>query len=398
MNKFVKLVFLFTVVGFLFSGNAMAATSVDVLNESKQIYTKYFQQGKHVDNTKLTLYHNGPGSKNSEQAGFFRSATDAIFLISLHSRLNETNDVLKTSVNRDAIATLDHLRDRMKLSGPYNHRDGWRLNATQTPDAALALQAFSKAIVDLNLTSTQKNSYLSFADELALALKNARDRHKSDYSSTWPQPVMVSCSSGLQRTAIKHNILAMSAGGLGAYAHPNVRGRYNQYREVMTDFAIYAREAQIDLAEGKGLWLNGGGAANGCQMEMGYAVWDIVGLSLAAKGSLGTTGTTVPTGSSFFTSAQEGVIGLDKHYIASDNNLYEHGTGVYGGNLSDNDVSSYALPVSHVNTSQAENLFYKLYPAAKTAMVKEQNTDPFGRAPHFHRLIHGLAGALDNRY
>ncbi|WP_088104337.1 hypothetical protein [Halalkalibacter urbisdiaboli] len=409
MKKVISIIMVFVFIFSSFiavSGTASASTPFNVVDESKQIYITYFQEGKHVEATKLGDKHNGPGSKGSENAGFFRAATDAIFLISLYSRLKETSDPLRTNVRTDAIATLDHLRDRMKLSGPYNHTNGWRLNATATPDTGMTLKAFSKAIVELDLTTTQRTNYLNFADELALALKNARDRHKNDNSSTWPNAVLVDdCNTiGLKRTAIKHNILSISAGGLGAYAHPNVRGRYNQYREVMTDFAIYSRSGQLS----NGLWLNGGGYhpdnnPNNCKMEVGYDVWDIVGLTLAAKGSLGTTGTTLPTGSSFFTSATNGVSGLNSYYVKSGNVMYRLGNGTLGGKIASSGVvSAHALPISYVGTTEAKNLFFTLYPQGKNDMIQEANNneinDPNGNAPNFHRLIHGLAGALDNRF
>ncbi|MFJ7933731.1 hypothetical protein [Sporosarcina sp. NPDC096371] len=380
------------VASTLFLPQNASASNIDVVAESKSIYVTYFQQGKHVDKTKLSLSHNGYGSKNSTNPGFFRAAQDALFLTSLYNRLNKINDPLASSVRADAIATLDHIKARMDLSKTKDSQ-GWYNSATHSPDTSMLLLAFSKAYGQLDLNSTQKASYNTIMNEMLVALQTAKNRHISNGSvDKWVAPSMASCGA-VNKSKASNNIFALAAGGIGSYAL-NVGGTQNPYRGVMTDFASYVRDTQLS----NGLWLIGGGRpVESCQMAVGYDTWSVMGSALAGMGS---TGVTTNPNSSFFTAATKGVSGLNAHYLATNRLMTEYSNGITGSGIAaeGSSVPSYALAVSYVGTAEAKTLFNSLYPAAKSSIELPGVINSDNGAPKFHRLIQGLSGALDNNF
>lgn len=375
----------------LLSPSQASASTIDVVAESKSIYLTYFQQGKHVDNTKLGLTHNGYGSKSSVNPGFFRAAQDGLFLTSLYNRLKANNDPLAASVRTDAIATLDHLKARMDLS-KTKHANSWFNNATQSPDTSMLLLAFAKAYGQLDLNSTQKANYNSIMNEMLSALQTARNRHISNGSvDSWIAPSMTSCGAVLKSKA-SNNIFALASGGIGAYAL-YVGGTQNPYRGVMTDFASYVRDTQLS----NGLWLIGGGREDSCKMAVGYDTWSVMGSALAGMGS---TGVTSNPSSSFFNTAVSGVKGLNAHYVASNGVMREYSNGLTGSGIIAEGaaVPAYALAVSYVGTSDAKALFNTLYPSAKSSLEPASAINSDNGTPNFHRLIQGLSGALDSNF
>jgi hypothetical protein len=390
MKKFIIICFAAVLFGsgISFPSNSQAA-SVNVVNESKEIYRQYFQSGKHIDATKLGDAHNGVGSKGSEGPGFFRAAQDAIFLVSLHGRLAQLGDPLAPTVNNDAIAALDHIKARLELSKTRDSK-GWYLGATESPDTGMLLMAFSKAYDFLNLSSTKESEYKSIMNDLLKALENARNTHKIGNSDFFSNPDMTSCGPVLKSNS-SNNIFAVAAAGLGSYAL-HVGGSGNPYRGVMTDFAMYVRDSQLS----NGLWLIGGKTRDdGCDMHVGYDTWSVMGSAIAGMGS---TGIPQYPQSSFFNSAVNGLDGLSAYYDATDSAMNLSSNGLIGSSMriiKTESVPSYALGVSYLGTPEARNFFDKLYPAAKADIESSTLNNPSEGAPHFHRLIQGLSGALE---
>ncbi len=387
--------FLFICLAAILFGSGLSfptqsqAASVNVVSESKEIYSQYFQSGKHIDATKLGGAHNGVGSKGSDSPGFFRAAQDAIFLVSLRGRLAQLGDPLAPTVNSDAIAALDHIKARMELSKTRDSR-GWYLGATESPDTGMLLMAFSKAYAFLDLSATKKSEYKAIMNDLLKALENARNTHKVGNSDFFTNPDMSSCGPVL-RSNSSNNIFAVAAAGLGSYAL-HVGGKDNPYRGVMTDFSMYVRDTQLS----NGLWLVGGISRDEkCDMHVGYDTWSVMGLAIAGMGS---TGVAQNPQSSFFTSAENGLDGLIAYKNATDGAMPLKSNGLLGSSMSIIDatsVPSHALGVSYLGTSNARILFDELYPAAKAAIEKTTLNNPDEGAPHFHRLIQGLSGALE---
>ncbi|MDW2876429.1 MULTISPECIES: hypothetical protein [Bacillaceae] len=384
MTKFLKkllAVVLLVSLAAPWNNKALAADNMNYVNESISIYNSYFKGGKHQPELDVLLQ---------------RNAIDVVFLATLYNTIKNSNPTLASSVRTDAISLLDDLRMEM-----HKNR-GWEAEVFENPDAGLVLFAFSKGIEYLKIQpgSAKDTAYRNLMTDIINEMSQKKSSKLGFKSSDWTNPPThnYSCAGGLKAYTKANNVLAVYAAGLAAY-NKNIAQLSADNEAMMKEFGLYTKYTQ----QANGVWLIGASSGERvCNMDVGYFSSSIFGSAVVGKYTAGES-------SIFYKAAINGVEALDEYNkLKKDKNgiplntMEKISNGLLTASgvryVDEGQVHAWALPISYVDTVESETLFNRIYPPAKEYVDIYEAPYNLGNGQHFHRLIHGLAGALENGY
>lgn len=383
--------------------------AISALEASKNIFNEFFVSRDHFNRAKYQDSHLGKGATTKTyDIGFFRIATDCIFLVTLFDGLRKTNDPLAETVHQHAYDALQYMRVKMDEASP--DPGSWANAPGGSPDTAYLAIAYSKAYDYMNVSSGVKSVYKNRADgAINSMVTTLYDEYVRVYGREfWNSPsALYGMDCGVHGSAPKSsvNIIANTAGALGMYAyhiyrHINANPSAFPHREKLMHFGYYVQNTKMD----NNLWKVGGSRSGetpqlngGCEMQINYDTWCMTGIGMAARGIDYTPFPNRPN-SSFATTSEQGSQGLQALYNAK-GYFPEVTDGGYYNVLNATNRAGYVsvVPVGN-NSGTTQWVFNRALGGGggyRNIALSDENGGIGGEA-NFHRLIHGLAGAIEN--
>lgn len=367
---------------------------------SYDVFNKYFVEKNHFNNAVVLYRHNGIGFEGgcegpNQDAGFFRSAIDVLFLIELYHQLDSMNDDRKNIVYEYATSSLNNFTYQLNLAKDCKY--SWINASNRTPDDGWILLTYAKALKDLPLSEEVREAYKKQADLAAYSVGlsyQKLDRHWGP--NMYENPKVNACEEGEEyATAISNNLYGVNTGALAYYGlniwmpdnnQPNLNNY--PYLEVMKNTSLYLINSQ---GNDVGLWKVGGKRTESCDVAIHYNVWNIMGLSWAAKGFEQT-----PKYQEIY---QQVLLTIDKGNQAlldlhKYNGYFPERTKFDFTVTVETERPSYVLPVSFSGNQELLDLAF-VDGGGYLNIAKDESGGITGEAD-FHRLLTGLIGAMEN--